>query len=46
MKELLMGWTCSLYVEERNAYVVLVGELLGRRQLGKARSKWEDNVKG
>jgi hypothetical protein len=30
---------------ERNAYVVLVRKLEGKRPLARARRKWEDNIK-
>jgi hypothetical protein len=31
--------------EKRGAYRILVGRPEGRRQLGKHRRKWEDNIK-
>ena len=31
--------------ESRNAYRVLVGKPEGKRPLGKARCRWEDNIK-
>jgi hypothetical protein len=31
--------------EMRNAYRVLVGKPEGRRQLGRPRHRWEDNIK-
>jgi hypothetical protein len=31
--------------EMRNAYKVLVGELEGKRPLGRPRRRWEDNIK-
>jgi hypothetical protein len=31
--------------ERRGAYRVLVGKPEGRRQLGRPRTKWEDNIK-
>jgi hypothetical protein len=31
--------------EMRSAYKVLVGKLEGKRQLGKPRHRWEDNIK-
>jgi hypothetical protein len=30
--------------ESRGAYMVLVGEPEGRRPLGRARRRWEDNI--
>jgi hypothetical protein len=40
-----MSSSCSRHKEKRNAYVVLVGRPEGKRQLGKTRSRWEDNNK-
>jgi hypothetical protein len=31
--------------ERRGAYVVLVGKPEGKRQLGKYKLRWEDNIK-
>jgi hypothetical protein len=31
--------------ERRGAYRVLMGKPEGRRQLGRARRRWEDNIK-
>jgi hypothetical protein len=31
--------------ERRGAYRFLVGEIVGKRQLGKIRHKWENNIK-
>jgi hypothetical protein len=31
--------------EERGAYRILVGRPEGRRQLGRPRRRWEDNIK-
>jgi hypothetical protein len=31
--------------EKRNAYRIVVGKPEGKRQLGRLRRKWEDNVK-
>ena len=36
---------CSTYGEMRGAYRVLVGKPEGKRQLGRPRRKWEDNIK-
>jgi len=40
-----MGGTCSVYGERRGVYRVLVGKPEGKRSLGRARLKWEDNIK-
>jgi len=32
-------------VEMKNAYTILVGELKGKRPLGRPRKKWEDNIR-
>jgi len=40
-----MGGACSTYVERRGLYRVLVGKHHGRRQLGRARRGWEENIK-
>jgi hypothetical protein len=40
-----MGRTFSLNGEKRNAYRILVGKPEGKRQLGKPRRKWVDNIK-
>jgi hypothetical protein len=40
-----MGWDCSIYWENRKAYRVLVGKPEGKRPLGRARRKWEENIK-
>jgi hypothetical protein len=32
-------------VEKRGAYRILVGRPEGRRQLGRPRRRWEDNIK-
>jgi len=40
-----MGGACSAYGEGRGAYRVLVGKPEGRRQLGRLRRRWEDNIK-
>jgi hypothetical protein len=31
--------------EKRNAYRILVGELEGKRPLGRTRRRWVDNIK-
>jgi hypothetical protein len=40
-----MGRVCSTNGEKRNAYRVLVGRPEGKRQLGRFRRKWGDNIK-
>jgi hypothetical protein len=40
-----MGRTRSTYGERRGAYRVLVGKPEGKRQLGRPRRRWEDNIK-
>jgi hypothetical protein len=39
-----MGGTCSAYVGDRNAYI-LVGKSEGKRPLGRPRRRWENNIK-
>jgi hypothetical protein len=31
--------------EKRNAYAILVGKPEGKRQVGRPRRRWEDNIK-
>jgi hypothetical protein len=40
-----MGGACSTYGEGRDVYRVLVGKPEGKRQLGRPRRRWEDNVR-
>jgi hypothetical protein len=40
-----MGRACSTNGEKRNAYRVLVGKPEGKRQLGRSRRRWVDNIK-
>jgi hypothetical protein len=40
-----MGRACSTHGEKRNAYRILVGKSEGKRQLGRPRRRWEDNIK-
>jgi len=40
-----MGGACSKYGERRGLYKVLVGKPEGKRQLGRPRRRWENNVK-
>jgi hypothetical protein len=40
-----MGWACSAYGgEERSNTGFLVGKPEGKRPLGRARCRWEDNI--
>jgi len=39
-----MGCACSTYGDRRGVYRVLVGNLEGRRPLGRPRPKWEGNI--
>jgi len=40
-----MGGACSPMGERRGEYMVLVGKTEGKRQLGRPRHRWEDNIK-
>jgi hypothetical protein len=40
-----MRGSCSTNGEKRNAYGLLVGEPEGKRQLGKRRRWWVDNIR-
>jgi hypothetical protein len=40
-----MGGECSTNVEKRNACILLVGKPVGKRQLGKPRRNWVNNIK-
>jgi hypothetical protein len=40
-----MGGACSAHREMKNAYRILVGKSEGKRQLGRPRRRWEDNIK-
>jgi hypothetical protein len=40
-----MDRACSAKGEKRSAYRILVGKPERRKQLGRSRRKWEDNVK-
>jgi hypothetical protein len=37
--------TCWLYGERRGVYRVMMGKPEGKRQLGRPRLRWEDNIK-
>jgi hypothetical protein len=41
-----MGGECSAYGGEERVYRVLVGKPEGKRQLGRSRRRWEDNLNG
>jgi hypothetical protein len=36
-----MGWTCSTYGEDENAYRILVGNSDGKKPLGRPRRRWD-----
>jgi len=40
-----MGRECNTYGRGRGAYRVLLGKQEGKRQLGRPRRRWEDNIK-
>jgi hypothetical protein len=40
-----MGRACSTHWEERNAYIVVVRKPEGKRNPGRHRRRWEDNIK-
>jgi hypothetical protein len=40
-----MGGACSMHGGKRNAYRILVGKPEGKRQLGRPRHRWEDNIR-
>jgi hypothetical protein len=40
-----MGRACSMDVEKRNAYRIMVGKPEGKRTLGRPRHRWVDNIK-
>jgi hypothetical protein len=45
VKEDEMGRACSTHGEKRNTYRILVGKPKGKRQLGRPRRRWVDNIK-
>jgi hypothetical protein len=45
VKENEMDRAYSTNEEKRNAYRILVGEPEGKRQLGRPRRRWVDNIK-
>jgi hypothetical protein len=40
-----MGRACSMNVEKRNAYRILLGKSHRKRPLGRPRRRWVDNIK-
>jgi hypothetical protein len=40
-----MVTACSTNGEKRNAYMILVGKLGGKRPLGRPRHRWVNNIK-
>jgi hypothetical protein len=40
-----MGRGCSIHVEKRNTYRILVGNPEGKRPVGSTKRMWEDNIK-
>jgi hypothetical protein len=40
-----VGRGCSTYGESRGAYTVVVGRPEGRRQFGRTKYTWEENIK-
>jgi hypothetical protein len=40
-----MGRACSTNGDKRNLHKILVGKPEGKRQLGRSRLKWVDNIK-
>ena len=40
-----MGWACGAYGGGEGMYRVLVGNPEGKRQLGRPRRRWDDNIK-
>jgi hypothetical protein len=40
-----MGRACNTHGEKRNPYMILVRKPEGKRQLGRPKRKWEDNIK-
>jgi hypothetical protein len=39
-----MRRACSTHVVKRNAYAILMGKSEGKRPLGRARRRWNDNI--
>jgi hypothetical protein len=40
-----MGRACSTNEGEEDAYMIMVGQLEGRRPLGRPRRRWVDNIR-
>jgi len=40
-----MGWKCGMYGRQERYIRGFVWDTLGRRALGRRRSRWEDNIK-
>jgi hypothetical protein len=40
-----LGGVCSTYGERESVYGVVVGKRAGKRQLGRPRRRWKDNIK-
>jgi hypothetical protein len=40
-----VGGTCGTYWGRRSVYRVFVGKPEGKRQLGRPRYRWKDNIK-
>jgi hypothetical protein len=40
-----MGGACSTHEDDENAYKILVGTSEEKRQLGRPRHRWQDNIK-
>jgi hypothetical protein len=40
-----MGRVCSTNGPKRNAYIIFVGNPVGKRPLGRPRHWWADNIK-
>jgi predicted small integral membrane protein len=40
-----MGRACSMNMEKRNAYWLLVGKAEGKRSLGRPRRRWVDRIR-
>jgi len=40
-----MGWACSTYGERKGACRILMVKPEGKRQLGRPRRMWENNIK-
>jgi hypothetical protein len=44
-RRVIWGWACTTYGGHEKCILDLVGRPEGRRQLGRPRRKWEDNIK-